>query len=153
MPNTYTQIHIHAVFAVKFRAALIGDVWREQLHQYITGIVRAQGHKMLSINSMPDHMHVFFGMRPTQSLSDLLQDIKGGSSLWINAERFITRRFEWQGGFSAFSYCRAEVPKVINYIRNQQEHHRRQKFLDEYRQLLAAFEIEYDDRYIFSDPV
>jgi putative transposase len=153
MPNTYTQIHIQAVFAVKFRAALIRDMWREDLHQYITGIVRKQGHKLLCINSVDDHMHVIFGMRPVQSLSDLMQDIKGGSSEWINSKRFSPYRFEWQQAFSAFSYSRSDLTNVIAYVRNQQEHHKTETFLDEYRRMLKTFEVDYDERYIFTVPV
>jgi putative transposase len=153
MPNTYTQIHIQAVFAVKFRIALLGDNWREEFHRYVTGIVKNQGHKMLSINSVDDHVHVFFGMRPVQSLSDLMKDIKGDSSEWINARRFTRARFEWQQGYGAFSYCRDEVSKVASYIENQQQHHQKEKFLDEYRRMLRSFDIDFDERYIFTEPI
>jgi REP element-mobilizing transposase RayT len=153
MPNTYTQIHIQAVFAVKFRAALLGDRWREEFHKYVTGIVRNQGHKMISINSVSDHVHVFFGMRPVQSLSDLMQDIKGDSSKWINQKRFIPFRFAWQESFAAFSYCRNEIGTVARYIENQQQHHMKESFLDEYRRMLRSFEVDYDEQFIFKEPV
>ncbi len=152
MANTYTQIHIQAVFAVKARIGLIQNVWKDDLYKYITGIVQIHKHKMLAINGMPDHVHVFFGMRPTQSLSDLLQDIKGGSSKWINKNKFINGHFEWQEGYGAFSYSKSHVDQVISYIRNQEEHHRKQTFLEEYKDFLEKFEVEFDERYIFKQP-
>src|SRR5688572_26279294 len=139
MPNTYTQIHIQAIFAVKFRAALLGDSWRTEFHKYVSGIVNNQGHKMISINSVSDHVHLVFGMRPAQALSDLMQDIKGDSSRWINLKRFVPVRFEWQQSFAAFSYSKDEITKVVTYIENQQQHHKKEKFLDEYRRMLKAF--------------
>ena len=99
MANTYTQIHIQAIFAVKSRIGLIQKKWRDELYKYITGIIQTNTHKLLAINGMPDHLHVFFGMRPTQSLSDLMQDIKGRSSKWNNDHKFVKSRFEWQGGY------------------------------------------------------
>jgi putative transposase len=153
MTNTYTQIHIQAVFAVKYRAAVIADEWRTNLHKYIQGIIKNQGHKLLSINSLPDHMHILFGMRPVQSLSDLMQDIKGGSSEWINTGRLVPGRFAWQEGYGAFSYCKSEVDTVRAYIENQQEHHRKVPFLTEYESLLDEFEISYDKRFLFKEPI
>jgi len=103
MANTYTQIHLHFVFAVKYRGAIIDKTWKENLYRYITGIVQANNHKLLAINGMPDHIHLFVGMRPTQSVSDLLQDIKGSSSKWINDNKLVKGKFEWQEGYGAFS--------------------------------------------------
>ena len=151
MANTYTQIHIQAVFPVKYRRSQIQNEWKNELYKYITGIVQNHKHKMLAINGMSDHLHVFFGMRPTQSLSELLQDIKGGSSHWINDQKITPRRFEWQQGYGAFSYCRSEVEKVIAYIRNQELHHQRHSFLQEYKELLKEFEIDYDEQFIFKE--
>ena len=151
MPNTYTQIHIQAVFPVKYRRSQIQNEWKNELYKYITGIVQNHKHKMLAINGMPDHLHLFFGMRPTQSLSELLQDIKGSSSKWINDQKLTQRQFEWQQGFGAFSYCRAEVEKVIAYIHNQQVHHQKRTFLQEYKILLKEFEIEYSEQFIFKE--
>ncbi len=151
MPNTYTQIHIQAVFPVKYRLSQIQNDWKNDLCKYITGIVQNHNHKMLAINGMSDHLHVFFGMRPTQSLSDLLQKIKGSSSEWINDQRLTKRRFEWQQGYGAFSYCKSEVEKVIAYIRNQEVHHQKLSFLQEYRLFLEEFEIEYDERFLFKE--
>src|SRR5258706_15439285 len=153
MTNSYTQIHIQFVFAVKYRAALIGKEWKERLHQYITGIFQDNKHKMLQINTMPDHIHIFIGMRPNQSISSLVQNVKTESSKWIKDNKFCKASFAWQEGYGAFSYSKSHVPDVIRYIQNQEAHHRKEKFLDEYRKLLKAFEIEYDDQYIFKEPV
>jgi len=152
MANTYHQIHIHGIFAVKKRTGLIRKEWKDELYKYITGIVQKYDHKLLAINGMPDHVHVFFGMRPTQSLSDLMQDVKGGSSKWINEKKFIKERFEWQEGFGAFSYSKSQASKVISYVENQEVHHRKITFLDEYKKFLEKFEIDYDERYIFKIP-
>jgi REP element-mobilizing transposase RayT len=153
MPNTYTQIHIQFVFAVKFRKALIEDSYKQELYQYITGIVQSYGHKMLAINGVADHIHIFIGMRPTQSISDLMQDIKGNSSKWVNDKRFLKVKFEWQCGYGAFSYSKSHVQNVINYVKNQEKHHAKQTFRAEYIDFLKKFDIEYDERYIFQDPV
>lgn len=152
MPNTYTQIHIQAIFAVKKRIALIQPTWENQLYKYITGIIQTNEHKLLAINGMPDHVHTFFGMRPDQSLSDLMQDIKGSSSKWINEKNFLDAHFEWQSGYGAFSYSKSQIPNVIAYIKNQKVHHRQVRFIDEYKQFLKEFEIDYDERYIFKEP-
>lgn len=151
MANTYTQIHIQAVFPVKYRLSQIQNEWKDELYKYITGILQNQKHKMLAINGMSDHLHIFFGMRPTQSLSDLMQDIKGGSSQWINDQKITKRKFEWQQGYGAFSYCRSEVGKVVAYIRNQELHHEKRSFLQEYRLLLEEFEIDYNLQYVFKE--
>ena len=150
MANTYTQIHIQAVFAVQHRKCLINPKWQIELYKYITGIVQNYDHKLLAINGMPDHLHVFFGMRPTQSLSDLMQDIKGSSSEWINDKNLVDGKFSWQKGYGAFSYAKSAVNNVINYIHNQQEHHQKATFYDEYINFLNEFEVDYDDRYIFT---
>ncbi len=149
MANTYTQIHIQCVAAVKYRKALIDRVWKETLQKYITGIVQNNGHKMIAINSMPDHLHFLFGCRPHQSVSDLMQLVKGDSSEWLNNNRMCRNKFRWQEGFRAFSYSKSQIPIVANYIHNQEEHHRKKTFLEEYEELLNEFEVDYDDRYIF----
>src|ERR1700712_246159 len=131
MANTYTQIHIQVIFAVKKRTGLIQKEWKDELYKYITGIIQTYGHKLLAINGMPDHLHAFFGMRPVQSLSDLMQDIKGSSSKWINEGKLIKERFEWQEGYGAFSYSKSQATRVIQYVQNQEEHHRKMSFLTE----------------------
>lgn len=150
MANTYTQIHIQSVFSVQDRSCILSEVWKNELFQYITGIIQNHGHKLLAINGMPDHVHVFFGMRPNQSLSDLMQDIKGDSSKWINQKGFINGRFSWQEGYGAFSYSKSHVDHVINYIKKQEIHHRRKSFIEEYFEFLEKFEVPYDERYVFN---
>lgn len=149
MANTYTQIHIQAVFSVQDRSCLIKKFWKDELYQYITGIIQNYGHKILAINGMPDHIHVFFGMRPTQSLSDLMQNVKGSSSQWINEEKFIVGRFSWQEGYGAFSYSKSHVNPVIEYIKRQEIHHHKKTFVEEYLEFLERFQVPHDERYIF----
>jgi putative transposase len=150
MANTFTQIHIQAVFAVQNRLCLISSKWEGRLFQYITGIILNNGHKLLAINGMPDHIHILIGMRPSQSLSDLMQDIKGDSSKWINHNKFTIGKFSWQEGYGAFSYSRSEIHTVATYIENQKPHHSKHTFLQEYEKFLKDFEISYDERYIFN---
>ena len=152
MPNTYTQIHIHTIFAVQNRISLIKDSWREELYRYITGIITGHEHKLLQIGGMPDHVHILFGMRPTQSLSDLMKDIKYSSSVWINKNQYVMGKFSWQEGYAAFSYGKSQLKDVINYIINQKQHHTKQTFQDEYLEFLNKFEVEYDEKYILKNP-
>ena len=152
MSNTYTQIHIQAVFAVQYRRNQILPPFKCELYRYISGIIKNNGHKMLAINGMPDHVHVLFGLRPGQSLSDLMQDIKGSSSRWINERGLLKMKFSWQQGYGAFSYSKSQLPNVIEYIENQEMHHRTKAFVEEYRELLRQFEIAYDERYLFKPP-
>jgi REP element-mobilizing transposase RayT len=149
MANTYTQIHIHAVFAVQNRQSLINTNWKVELYKYITGIVQKNDHKLLAINGMPDHVHVLFGMRPSQSLSGLMQDIKGSSSKWINDKGLVRGRFSWQEGYGAFSCKKSELKQVIGYIEMQEQHHAKTTFLQEYEELLNEFEVDYKREYIF----
>ncbi|WP_179006233.1 IS200/IS605 family transposase [Winogradskyella forsetii] len=148
MPNTYTQIHIQVVFAVQNRQSLINDGWKSELNKYITGIIQNNNHKVLQINGMPDHIHILFGMRPTQALSDLMKMVKHDSSKWINDKRLVQGKFSWQSGYGAFSYSKSDVPRIINYIKNQEAHHKKVEFQDEYLKLLKDFNVEYDERYI-----
>lgn len=151
MSNTYTQIHIHFVFAVKFRESNIHPSWKDELYKYITGIIQNNNHKLICINGMPDHVLILIGMRPTQSISDLLQDIKGSSSKWINEKKFLKKKFEWQEGYGAFSYSKSQVENVIAYILNQEQHHMKMTFRDEYIEFLTKFEIDFDEKYIFKE--
>lgn len=151
MANTYTQIHLHLIFAVKYRTGIIQSKWKDELHKYITGIIQSNNHKLLIINGMPDHIHILVGIRPNQSVSELLQDIKGSSSKWINEKGFVKGRFEWQEGYGAFSYGKSQIKDVIRYIENQEEHHRKKTFREEYLAFLDAFEVEYDEKYIFKE--
>jgi len=151
MANTYTQLYIHSVFVVRGRENIILKSWKDELYMYITGIVQQNGHKLLALGGMPDHLHVFYGLKPVQSISDLMQDIKGSSSKWINEKKFEKGKFQWQGGYGAFSYARSQLDDVINYINTQEEYHRKRTFREEYLELLRKFEVEYDEKYIFED--
>jgi putative transposase len=149
MANTYTQIHIQIVFAVQNRVSLIGKDWKDELYKYVTGIIQNNNHKLLAINGMPDHVHILIGMRPTQSITNLVQMIKGDSSRWINEKKFVAGKFSWQEGYGAFSYEKSQVPRMIKYIQTQEEHHQERSFIDEYRVLLETFEIDYDEQFLF----
>jgi REP element-mobilizing transposase RayT len=129
---------------------LIHDTWREELYKYITGIVRHHGHKLLQIGGMPDHIHVLFGMRASESLSDLIKAVKGESSEWVNKQKFVRGRFSWQEGYGAFSYSKSQLNHVIKYIANQPEHHKKKDFVTEYVDFLKAFAVEYDEKYVFN---
>ena len=153
MANTYTQIHLQFVFAVKYRDGLIHASFKDELYKYMSGIIQKYNHKVLAINGMPDHIHILIGMRPTQSVSDLMQDIKGSSSKWINEKKFLKVKFEWQEGYGAFSYSKSNVQTVINYIKNQETHHKTKTFREEYLNFLEAFEIEFDEKYIFKETI
>jgi REP element-mobilizing transposase RayT len=149
MANTFTQIHVQTVFCVENRYSLIKPEWKDELYKYITGIIQKNGHKLLIINGMPDHIHLFFGFRPTQSLSDLMQEVKAGSSKWINEKKFIQEKFSWQAGYGGFSYSKSHVEKVIDYIKNQERHHLKKTFIQEYQEMLDAFGIDYEERFLF----
>lgn len=149
MANTYTQIHIQAVFTVQDRESVIQNSWKDELYKYIAGIIKNNKHKLLAINGMSDHIHILLGLRPSQSLSDLMQDIKGSSSKWINEKRFVRGKFSWQEGYGAFSYSKADVPNIIQYINHQEKHHKRKTFLEEYLEILKELDIEFDDRFVF----
>ena len=149
MPNTYTQIYIHFVFSVQNRQCLISNSWEDELYKYITGIVTANKHKLLAINGMPDHIHLLVGVKPHQSISDLMQDVKGSSSRWINLKKFVRGKFSWQSGYGAFSYSHSQLDTVIKYIMHQKEHHKKETFKEEYLKILQAFEVKYDNKYLF----
>ena len=149
MANTYTQIYIHYIFAVQNRLGLIQNRWRDELYKYMTGTITNKGHKLLQIGGMPDHIHVLVSMSPKQSSSDLMADVKRSSSLWINDKRLAMGKFSWQEGYGAFSYGKSQISDIANYIENQETHHKRRTFMDEYIEFLKLFEIEYDERYVF----
>ncbi|PRY86346.1 IS200/IS605 family transposase [Mongoliibacter ruber] len=149
MANSFTQVHVQSIFAVKYRYAVISSEWEEELYKYITGIIQNRGHKMLAINGMPDHIHIFFGLRMDQSISNLVQEVKIGSMNWINKSGFCRSKFYWQNGYSAFSYSKSHVESVIRYIQNQKQHHKKENFLEEYRNILLDFEIPFEEKYLF----
>jgi REP element-mobilizing transposase RayT len=149
MANTYTQIHIHAIFAVQNKLSLINKDWQARLYQYITAIIQGHKHKVLSIGGTSDHVHILFGFRPAQSLSELMQRVKGNSSEWINKEKLIKGKFSWQEGYGAFSHSKSQISQVIKYIENQEVHHKKRTFIEEYKKILNDFGLEYDEQYIF----
>ena len=149
MANTYTQIHIHGIFAVQNRISLITEAWREELYKYITGIVQNHGHKMLQIGGISDHVHILFGMRPVESLSNLMKALKGETSEWINKNCFAMGHFSWQEGYGAFSYSKSQLNDVIQYIARQPEHHKKRDMVTEYIEFLKHFGVEYNEKYIF----
>lgn len=149
MANTYSQIYIQIVFAVKHRQNLIAEHNREELQKFISGVVEKRNTKLIAIYCMPDHLHLFVGIKPSILLSDLVRDIKASSSKFINDEKWIDTKFEWQGGFGAFSYSHSHIGNVARYIQNQKEHHRARAFREEYLGLLQKFEVEYKDEYLF----
>lgn len=149
MANTYTQIYLHIVFAVEHRQNLIPKQHKAELHQYITGIITNKKHKLIQINSMPDHIHILVGVNPMVAISDLVRDIKANSSRFINNRQWIVGRFSWQEGFAAFSYSHSQLGNVANYIRNQEKHHSKKSFREEYIEILKRFNVDFDERYIF----
>ncbi len=149
MANTYTQLYIQMVFTVSRKENLIAKLHKEELHKYITGIVQNRKTKMLAIHCMPDHSHVFVGLHPTIAISDLVRDIKAASSGFINEKNWVKGKFNWQEGFGAFSYSRSQIDTVIKYIHNQEEHHKKRTFKEEYLDMLKQFQIEYDEKYLF----
>ena len=153
MANTYTQIHIQFVFAVKHRVALIDAKWKDELCKYITAIIQNNGHKLIVINAVSDHIHILIGLRPIQSISELMREIKANSSKWINEKHLMNVKFEWQEGYGAFSYSKSDIQNVIHYIENQENHHKKISFQEEYLEFLNTFEIEYDERFILKNPI
>ncbi len=149
MANTYSQIHIQAIFAVAGRANLIRSEWKEELFKYISGIFRNQKQKLLAIGGIEDHIHLLFGLRPSMALSDLIRDVKANSSAFVNENHFVRGRFNWQEGYGAFSYSKSQIDIVAKYVLNQEKHHSRHTFKEEYVTLLDRFEVEYDERYLF----
>jgi putative transposase len=149
MPGTFSQIYIQIVFAVKGRENLISNNWKTDLHKYIAGIIKGKGQKSIIVNGMPDHIHAFVGLKPVMSISDLVRDIKNNSSNFINDEKLVKRKFSWQEGYGAFSYSHSHIQKVYDYILNQETHHKKKTFKQEYHQFLKKFEVEYDEKYLF----
>ncbi len=149
MANTYTQLYVHVVFAVKGRANLIAHGRKEELYKYISGIISHKNQKTMIINGISDHIHLLIGLKPDSNLSDLIRDIKANSSKFINEKKWIEGKFEWQTGFGAFSVGQSQIEKVVQYIQNQEEHHRKKTFREEYVDFLKAYKIDYKTDYIF----
>lgn len=149
MANTYTQIYVQIVFAVKGRQNLISENIRENVEKYICGIVTNKKSKPIAIYCNPDHLHILIGLHPTISISDMARDIKANSSKWINEQELIQGKFVWQEGFGAFTYSKSQIASVVKYILNQTEHHKKKTFRDEYIQFLKNFEIDYNEKYLY----
>ncbi len=149
MANTYTQLYIQIVFTVKGRQNLIPRQNREELHKYITGIVSNRNQKLLAIFAMPDHLHLLVSIKPNISISDLVRDIKAGSSKFISENNWVKEKFSWQEGFGAFSYSKSQIDNVVKYILSQEEHHKKKTFKDEYLEFLHKFDIKYNEKYLF----
>jgi len=149
MANTFSQIYIQTVFAVANRQSLITPNFKEDLYKYITGIVKNQGQKLIAINGMPDHVHILIGLKPAMALADLVREIKADSTNYINKEKFVRGRFNWQEGYGAFSYGHSQLNTIIRYIQNQERHHQKQSFKTEYMKFLRKFDIAFDEKYVF----
>ena len=149
MANTFSQIYVHIVFTVQGRLNLISKEHREELHKIMTGIISKRNQKLISIFAMPDHVHILVGMKPSMAVSDLVRDIKAGSSQHINKNRWVKGKFSWQEGHGSFSHSRSQISQVANYISNQEKHHKKKTFKEEYLEILNNLDIEYDERYLF----
>ena len=149
MANTYSQIYIHTIFAVSGRMNLIRNEWKDELYKYMTGIIRNNGQKLITINGVLDHIHILIGLKPDMALSDLVRDIKSNSTNFIIEKKYLKYKFSWQKGFGAFSYSQSQLNVIANYIQNQEKHHKRKTFKEEYLEILKKFNIEYDERYVF----
>ena len=149
MANVYSQVYLQFVFTVKGRLNLINNKHNDELQKYITGVVQNRKHKLIAINNVPDHMHLFVGFGNTQSHADFMEEVKAISSKFINEKHWINGRFEWQRGYGVFSYSHSQIDDVYKYIMNQQEHHKKQTFKEEYLNFLKEFNVEYDERYLF----
>ena len=149
MANTYTQIYVQIVFAVKYRHRLIQKSWKDELHKYICGIINRKTQKVYAIGGVEDHIHILVSLKPDISISELVRDIKASSSKWVNQKGFVRGQFQWQEGYGAFSYQDTSLDNVIRYINNQEEHHHKKKFKDEYIELMQQYNIEYDEKYLF----
>jgi putative transposase len=149
MPGTFSQIYIQVVFAVKRRENLLQKPWRDEVFKYMAGIIKEKNQKPIIVNGVTDHVHLFIGLKPVMSLSDLVRDVKNNTTNFINDRKFLNTKFSWQEGYGAFSYSHSQLDTVYQYILNQEEHHKKKTFKAEYLELLEKFEIEYDEKYLF----
>ena len=149
MAGTFSQIYIQYVFAVKGRENLLQMPWRDEVFRYIAGIIKSKQQKPIIVNGVSDHVHVFVGLKPSMPISDLVRDIKNNSSKFINEQKFVKGKFSWQDGYGAFSYSHSQIENVYQYILNQEEHHRKKTFKDEYIEFLQKFGIEFNEKYLF----
>ena len=153
MANTYHQIYLQTVFAVKYRNAMLSKTWRSQVFGVIGNLINEANCKTIIVNGVENHVHCFLGLRPVVSVSELMKTVKAKSSKYINDHNLTPERFEWQDGYGVFSYHRSQMDMIYKYIQNQEEHHRKQTFRDEYIGLLKEFKVEYNEQYIFTELV
>lgn len=151
MANTYHQLYIQVVFAVKYREAVIDNEWKSTLFGVIGNLINETGCKAIIVNGVEDHVHCFLGLKPVVSISELMKTVKAKSSKYINDNHLTKLRFEWQEGYGAFSYSHSQINTVYKYIANQEEHHKKQTFREEYLEFLDKFEVPFDERYVFED--
>lgn len=149
MAKSFTQLYAQIIFSVRYRKKLLTDSNREQIHKFITGIVANQNQKLIAINSVEDHIHIFVGFKPTCCIPDLVKEIKTGSTHFINKNKLVDTHFNWQDGYGAFSYGKSQISSVANYIENQKEHHKTKSFEEEFLEFLDKFNIDYDPKYVF----
>ena len=149
MAGTFSQIYVHIVFTVKRREHLIPKANQEELFEYISGIIRNKGQKAIIVNGVANHIHAFIGLKPDTKISDLVRDIKNNSANFINQQKWLNRKFSWQTGYGAFSYGQSQIEVVYNYILNQENHHKKKSFREEYLEFLKKFEITFDPKYLF----
>jgi putative transposase len=149
MANTYSQINIHVVFSVKHRENIITKNFSDDLFKYISGILKNDGHYSLAVNGHKDHVHIFFELNPKSAPADVVRIVKTNSSKWINENKFVAGKFNWQEGYGVFSHSHSQQNEVIKYIMNQEKHHKQKTFREEYLGLLEKYEIDFDDHYIF----
>lgn len=149
MAGTYSQIYIQVVFAPKGRINLLHKPWREELFKYMSGIIKAKGQKPIIVNGVSDHVHLFIGLKPSMALSDLVRDVKNNSSNFINKNQFVKGKFSWQNGYGSFSYSHSQIDQVYQYVLNQEEHHKKTTFREEYTDILKKFAVAHDEKYLF----
>ena len=149
MANTYHQIYLQVVFAVKYRQAVIKKEWKHQLYAVIGNIINETKCKTIIVNGMEDHVHCFLALKPVVSISELMKTVKAKSSKYINDHALTPERFGWQEGYGVFSYSQSGVDAVYKYIQNQEEHHKKQNFKDEYENFLKKYQVAYDNQYLF----
>jgi REP element-mobilizing transposase RayT len=148
MAGSYSQIYLQYVFAVKGRQNLLQEPWREEVFKYISGIIKGKNQKPIIVNGVSDHVHVFVGLKPAMPIPDLIRDIKNNSSNFINENKWVKGKFSWQEGYGVFSYSHSQIDNVYRYIANQEAHHEKKTFKDEYIDFLVKSGIDYDERYL-----
>lgn len=151
MANTYTQLYFHIVFAVQGRSNQVDKEWKDELYKYITGILKNKKQKLMIINGMPDHIHILISTKPDFNLCNLIRDVKSSSTNWINAKKFVKSKFAWQEGFGTLTVSQSGVDKMVSYIKNQEKHHEKKTFLQEYKESLDAYQVEYKPEYLFKE--